>query len=302
VDVETTTGASMKKELVALSDWVWGRIRSRLEGLTDEELLWEPYPGCWTVRQLRDGTWVSDYVVQPPVAPPLTTIAWRIVHLIGCYGSARNSEWLAVELDMSPLESWAVTPSTAAEAIGALEAAHERWQAVLNGVDDPGLGTLIGPIGGQYAEATRAALVWHQLDEFIHHGAEVALMRDLFRTASVAIHADPVVTRLIKGDLSTFDEVSGRADLVSELAGIGRWDLVEDALERGFPPDGPAPTALHRAAAIGMTPLISQLVAAGADPAIRDPEFRSTPSEWAEYFGHNEIARQLALGTTAPRG
>ena len=27
------------------------RIRSRVEGLTDDEFFWEPVPDCWTVRQ-----------------------------------------------------------------------------------------------------------------------------------------------------------------------------------------------------------------------------------------------------------
>ena len=36
----------VKRELVDLSDGVWRRTRTRLEGLGDEEYFWEPAPGC----------------------------------------------------------------------------------------------------------------------------------------------------------------------------------------------------------------------------------------------------------------
>lgn len=34
---------------------------------------------------------------------------------------------------------------------------------------------------GPYAEGTRVSWVLHVLDEVIHHGAEVGLLRDLYR-------------------------------------------------------------------------------------------------------------------------
>lgn len=293
--MERSAGAaiSMKEHLVGVSDHVWDRTRQRLDGLTDEELLWEPYPGCWSLRRLRDGSWVSDWVPEPPPLPPLTTLAWRMVHLIGCYGSARNSEWLGVEVSTAPVESWSVTPVTAADAIGSLEHAHTRWRHVLDMVDDDDLARRLGPIGGPYADETCAAFVLHMLDEVIHHGAEVAVMRDLYRAASGQIHTDPLVARLMRGDVTGFDQAAGRTDLVGELARVGRWDLVEAALERGCPPDGPAPTALHYAAAIGMEQMVDALLAAGADQMLKDPQFQATPSGWAQYFGHADLARRL---------
>lgn len=285
--------ASMRTELLGQSDWAWARTQARLEDLTDDELFWEPYPGCWTLRQLRDGTWLSDGIGTEPEVPPLTTIVWRIVHLIGCYGAARNSEWMAVQVEPGPLESWDVTPTTAAEARATLAQAHERWRQVLLATDDDTLGLALGPIGGQYAEASRAAFLIHQLDEIVHHAAEIGLMRDLYRAASGRIHADPLVVRLMAGDLSALDAAGDRGDLVGELASVGRWDLVEEALGRGCPPDGPAPTALHRAATVNMTSIVEQLLAAGASTRIRDPQFNATPSQWAEFFGHHDLARRL---------
>jgi hypothetical protein len=54
----------------------------RLRGLTDEEYFWEPVPGAWSVRPDAQGVLVQDGArVPPPVPPPVTTIAWRIVHI-----------------------------------------------------------------------------------------------------------------------------------------------------------------------------------------------------------------------------
>jgi len=35
------------------------------------------------------------------------------------------------------------------------------------------------------------------------------------------------------------------------------------------------------------------LLAAGADPTIRDTKHKATATEWAEFFGHREIVRIL---------
>lgn len=293
--MDTVEKASMTKEFLGLSDWVWGRTRSRLEGLSDEEYFWEPYPGCWTVRRLAGGSWVSDWVGTEPAIPPLTTIAWRMIHLVGCYGGARNAEWLGVTVDLPPSESWDPPPRTAAAAIERLENAHRRWRAVLEAADDDCLALPLGPIGRQYAQEARASFVAHMLDEVIHHGAELGVMRDLYRAASGHVHADPLVARLMTGE-ADLEEATGRGDVVSELAAVGRWDLVEKAVSRGLDPDGPAPTALHRAAANGMNVIVDQLLAAGADLTLQDPQFKATPSEWAEFFGHQDIAERLRTG------
>src|SRR6476659_10480453 len=78
-------------------DWYWRKnLRPRLEGLTDEEYFWEPVRGCWSIRP-RDtsavpmsegsGKWTVDYVFPGPVPAPVTTIAWRLAHIIvSCLG------------------------------------------------------------------------------------------------------------------------------------------------------------------------------------------------------------------------
>jgi hypothetical protein len=169
-------------ELQALSDHVWQRTRGRLAGLTDEEYFWEPAPRCMTIRRGDDGRWVWDPPQWIP-NPPFTTIAWRLWHLIDMYGEDRAPKWLdlppqgpAIGLD----DPDGAPPATAAEALALLDRAHDRWDAHLALVDDDRLAVLIGPVAGRWSDHTRAAYVLHMLDEYVHHGAEIATLRDLW--------------------------------------------------------------------------------------------------------------------------
>jgi hypothetical protein len=170
-------------ELQTLSDHVWQRTRGRLDGLTDEEYFGEPAPGCWTIHPGDDGRWVWDPPV-PMADPPFTTIAWRLWHLIDLYGENRAPSWLdlapqgpAIGLD----DPGGGPPTTAAAALELLDRAHDRWDAHLALVDDARLAVTIGPVAGRWADHTRAAYVLHMLDEYVHHGAELATLRDLWR-------------------------------------------------------------------------------------------------------------------------
>src|SRR6266851_1549302 len=68
----------------------------------------------------------------PPGIPPFTTIAWRLWHLVGCYGGLRNPQWLGVERPPGGFEEDDPAPATAAEAIAVLERAHAFWQDLLS--------------------------------------------------------------------------------------------------------------------------------------------------------------------------
>ncbi len=62
--------------LVEQLEWQWdNHFRPRLDDLTDEEYLWEPVPGCWSLRRRADavgamsagiGDTVADYDYQSP--------------------------------------------------------------------------------------------------------------------------------------------------------------------------------------------------------------------------------------------
>src|SRR2546429_5641890 len=74
-----------KSELVDLSNFAWERLRGRIEGLTDEEYLWEPVAGCWSIRRREDGVWRAGWPLPPPPPAPLTTLSPRPSHPIALY-------------------------------------------------------------------------------------------------------------------------------------------------------------------------------------------------------------------------
>jgi hypothetical protein len=67
----------------------------RLRGLTDEEYYWEPVEGAWSLRPGPDGRLVLDGTGRrPPDPPPLTTIAWRVVHIaVGVFHCRASTFW-----------------------------------------------------------------------------------------------------------------------------------------------------------------------------------------------------------------
>jgi hypothetical protein len=168
---------------IALLDHVWSRVRGRLDGLTDDEYRWEPVPGCWTIRAVGWG-WVADGTgagVPAPDPPPVTTIAWRTWHL-GAETVAGYSGRLfaTAPLALRPRQ-W---PGSVDRALAAMDLAWERFAARYRALDDEAAARPLGEAFGPYADSTVADLLLHVADEVIHHGAEVALLRDLYAAAS----------------------------------------------------------------------------------------------------------------------
>ncbi|MGH9275666.1 MAG: DinB family protein [Acidimicrobiales bacterium] len=167
--------------------WHWERqLRPRLDGLTDAEYLWEPVPGAWSIRprsQARTtisggaGDLVAEFEQPEPSPAPVTTIAWRLGHiLVGVLG-ARNASHFGWE----PVDYFSkVYPATADQALAELDTEYERWIAGVTGLSEEGLARPIGPSEGEWAEHSYADLVLHIHRELIHHGAEIALLRDLY--------------------------------------------------------------------------------------------------------------------------
>jgi hypothetical protein len=165
---------SSRDDLIELSGFAWQRLRGRMDGLTDAEYLWEPVPGCRTVRPMPDGTWRSD---GPADEPQFTTLAWRLCHIADLLAEGRNAPWLGQELLPGSKNG---DPGRAAEVLSRLDEAYGTWHGVLARTTEQTLQERIGPIGGMFAESTRRAFALHILDELIHHGAEAALLRDLY--------------------------------------------------------------------------------------------------------------------------
>lgn len=166
----------LRDELIGLSDYAWQRLLDRLGGLTDDEYLWEPVSGSWTVRPGPNGAWMWDFDWPEPQPSPITTIAWRLAHIT--VNEDRFRSWIGLAPDAN--RPHRAVPSTARAALQAAEATKAERHGDLMEVTDADLWEKIGGIGGPYADATRVSWVLHVLDEVIHHGAEIALLRDLY--------------------------------------------------------------------------------------------------------------------------
>jgi hypothetical protein len=166
-------------ELLGQLEFYWETsLHPRLAGLTDAEYLWEPVPDCWSVHPQPDGTVTLDWVLSPPDPPPVTTIAWRICHLAGPALAMRANHHFGDGTWTPDRRDW---PATAAAGVEWLEQAYRDWHG---GVVAGGLERLTRPTGpaeGHFAAYPFATLVLHLNREVMHHGGEIALLRDLYR-------------------------------------------------------------------------------------------------------------------------
>lgn len=168
-------------------DWHWNaQLRPRLDGLTDEEYLWEPVPGSWSIRPrgqstaplaLGTGDYTMDRAPRRLDPEPLTTIAWRLAHIIVPVLGVRVASHFGGPAVSEDTFAFA---GTADEALRQLDEVYVRWTEGVRGLGEEGLAQPCGPAEGPWAAAPLAALIQHINREVIHHGAEVALLRDLY--------------------------------------------------------------------------------------------------------------------------
>lgn len=149
------------------------QLRPRLDGLTDDEYFWQPVTDCWTVHP--DGR--VDFVHPEPTPTPLTTIAWRLAHVIvGVFAMRNHSHFGGPAADY---QSWPYA-TDAASALAQLDTEYQRWTAGVRALTEDDLNRPCGPAEGPYADEPMSVLVLHINREVIHHGAEIALLRDLY--------------------------------------------------------------------------------------------------------------------------
>jgi hypothetical protein len=185
------------RELVEQLDWHWHEhLRPRLDGLTDDEYLWEPVPGCWSLRPRDEaitpmaagaGEVVADFAYPEPVPAPFTTIAWRMAHVaIGVLGMRAANHFGDGGVDYQTTR-WSLT---AAGGLDLLDHHYDAWISGVRGLGEDGLARPCGPAEGPFSEYSMAALVLHINRETIHHGAELTLLRDLYTHSPTHSHRD----------------------------------------------------------------------------------------------------------------
>lgn len=171
--------------LAAQLSWHWdAQARPRLAGLTDEEYFFEPVAGCWSVRpagapapteQFGTGPMRVDFAVDPADPAPVTTIAWRLAHLVvGVFGD-RNARYF--DGPAIGYECYAY-PGTATGALADLDDGYARWLGGITALSPVELASNCREPG--FESESMAALILHIHREAIHHLAEIALLRDLW--------------------------------------------------------------------------------------------------------------------------
>jgi hypothetical protein len=166
--------SDVTKHLADQLDYHWtNQLRPRLDGLTDDEYFWQPVADCWTVHP--DGA--IDFAFPEPEPAPFTTIAWRLGHVIvGVFAMRNHSHFGGPPADY---QSWSYA-TDAKTALAQLDEAYANWIAGVRGLDAQDLTRPIGPAEGPWAEHAMSELILHINREAIHHGAEIACIRDLY--------------------------------------------------------------------------------------------------------------------------
>jgi hypothetical protein len=173
-------------ELIDQLEWHWRhQLRPRLDGLTDEEYFWQPVPGCWTLSPrdessapmpLGTGEFTMDYAKPPHDREPVTTIAWRLAHLIDVFGPPT-----APHFDGPAADHGAGYCGTAEGALRQLDEGHDAWIRDVRRLGAAGLARPLGTMSPPpYADAPIAKLILNIHREVIHHGAKISLLRDLY--------------------------------------------------------------------------------------------------------------------------
>jgi hypothetical protein len=179
-DRHMTSCVEFLRDAFARSSEALGRV---LSGIGDEEFFWEPVAGCWTVHHRSEvraagadgsGEWVIDYEVPNPDPAPVTTIAWRTVHVAAVnylyWDYAFGPATASFDLEM---------PGDAAAAADWLRASQEPLRTVLAELADVDLEIPRKTNWGEWWPCHR--IFSTLINEQVHHGAEISLLRDLYR-------------------------------------------------------------------------------------------------------------------------
>ncbi|WP_315942967.1 DinB family protein [Nesterenkonia marinintestina] len=117
-----------------------------------------------------------DFAFPEPAPAPMTTIAWRLGHVIvGVLAMRSASHFGRPPVDYESFEYAA----GADRALAQLDEEYARWIDGVRSLGEEGLRRPCGEAEGPFAEDPVARLVLHINRELIHHLSEVSLLRDL---------------------------------------------------------------------------------------------------------------------------
>jgi DinB superfamily len=195
----------------------WFTLQRAWDGLSDDELFWEPITGSWGVRRrgecqtatpFGDGGWVADFDAdlvraadEGTAIEPLTTIGWLMWHIGSVPGRLAQLDFLGGPKTAGT--GWTSPYLTAhpvfTSAAGAVDSMRAGWRALERSLqaatdvelerptrgytysDEPGPpapGEKPGPL------TYGAAIIASTLNEISHHGTQICVLRDLYRVTN----------------------------------------------------------------------------------------------------------------------
>jgi hypothetical protein len=169
--------------------------------LTDDEFMWEPTADAWSVHPVAacrtrtpfvTGEWAADFdatLFENKTPEPLTTIAWLFWHVGSQPGRAAELDFLGGAF--SATSGWtspyiAAHPifTTADEAVTAMRTGWRSLDSALRAASDEELElpTRFWGYGAPGPPATGAQIVALILNEVSHHGTQIGVLRDFYRS------------------------------------------------------------------------------------------------------------------------
>jgi hypothetical protein len=136
----------------------------------------------WSVSVGSDGVARADLEKPDPTPPPFTTIGWRLWHMGPDCLDSYSVRLFGTNGSGITDRTWTTSADEAVEILG------RSFQNFRKGFAESSVQELMSPIGdafGPFAPKNRIDLALHAEREIIHHGAEVALLRDLYRANSL---------------------------------------------------------------------------------------------------------------------
>jgi hypothetical protein len=170
----TAGGTAVLAPLLAQWDTSLAMLFERLDGLTDDEYRWPPTPGAADLECGDDGALRASARHRAATR----TIAWTLAHLADlCWKRADYTDGeRAAPLPYQPF------PATAVDAIAEVGAATARWRSAVAGASAEQaieVGYSGWPVGMD-PDLPFVDIVWWVNRELIHHGADMATVRDLY--------------------------------------------------------------------------------------------------------------------------
>jgi len=177
-----TVRAAVRSQL----EFSWWELRRRLSSVTQDEFVWEPAPGAFSVRRRAEARsarafGVGDWVVEWPAGPDepgVRTVAWLVAHL---------TEVLTERYDWTFGEHRLKRPDLTYEglvgpAVAALTEVVDAWRKGIADMSDDDIFTVGLSQATEIDQvAPFAQLVLHINRELIHHGSEICTLTDLYR-------------------------------------------------------------------------------------------------------------------------